>query len=531
MTNVKILDCTLRDGGFVNNWDFGRIGIYNIFMRLVSSGIEIVEVGFLNKDYPFDIGRSIMPRSKHLSQVFDIKTRKKPILVAMVIMGECPIENIDLQEESLVDGIRVVFKNTAIDEGLKFASECKNRGYRIFLQPASVTDYTEEAMIDLAAKANKIEPSAVYIVDTYGLMHKEKVFYYFNILDKNLSPDIAIGFHSHNNLQMSYSSAIDLLDIETEREVIFDSSLLGMGKGSGNLNTELIADYLNKYHGKQYDLMQILEAIDLEILKIKNLYDWGYSFDGFIAASNDCHPQYVHYLTSTKTLSIKSINSILSRLSGVKTVFDKEQIERLYYEFQSKEIDDAETRAALKPEFVRKHILLLAPGSSLNAEADKIHEFIEKEQPVVVAINHNPLDYPVDLYFINNAKRYSQMAEFLEQNQSTSILVTSNITPANTSSVKSLNYSSLLVPGDEKVISANAALMFFNLLKQLEIPKVYIAGFDGFSKKSSENYVESYLSYNTNDDIDIQNTLISQAVAQFRKHLAIVLLTKTNYDI
>jgi len=531
MTNIKILDCTLRDGGFVNNWNFGRNGIYNIFTRLVSSGIDVVEVGFLNADYPFDIGCSIMPRSKYLPQVFNMKTEKEPMLVAMVIMGECPIENIDAKADSLVDGIRIVFKNTAIDEGLQFASKCRDKGYKVFLQPASVTDYTEETMKAMIEKANRVEPEAVYIVDTYGLMHKDKVFFYFDILDKHLAPNIAIGFHSHNNLQMSYSSAIDLLDVETQREVIFDSSLLGMGKGSGNLNTELIVDYLNKYHGKNYDLTQILEAIDLEILKIKNLTDWGYSFDGFLAASNDCHPQYVQYLTSKRTLSVKSVNKILSRLSGVKTVFNKEQIEKLYFEYQSNEIDDSSLRGVLRNEFKEKPLLLLAPGSSLTTESKIVHDFIEKENPFIVAINHNPADYPVDYYFINNAKRYSQMAEFLEQHKDVNIIATSNITPAGISSIKTLNYRSLLIPGDEKVISANAALMFFNLLSQLEIKSVHVAGLDGFTGKQSGNYVDSYLSYNTNDDYKLQNTLISEAITILRKTLDVVFITKTNYSI
>jgi 4-hydroxy 2-oxovalerate aldolase len=304
-----------------------------------------------------------------------------------------------------------------------------------------------------------------------------------------------------------------------------------MGKGSGNLNTELIADYLNKYHGKEYDIMQILEAIDLEILKIRNLHGWGYSLDGFLAASNDCHPQYVQYLTDRRTLSIKSVSQILSRLQGVKTVFDEGQAERLYFEHQSREVDDTAARQALKAEFSAKPVLMLAPGSSLNTESEKIHSFIKKEKPTVVAVNHNPAGYPVDHYFINNAKRYCQMAEFLEQNRGASILATSNITPAHAATVKSLNYGSLLVPGDEKVISANAALMFFNLLSQLEVPEVHVAGFDGFSPKAAGNYVESYLSYNTNEDIELQNTLISRAVTGFKKQIGITLITSTNYEI
>jgi len=525
---VRLLDCTLRDGGYVNDWNFGRVGIYNIFTRLAASGIDIVEVGFLNKDYFFDMGHSIMPRSSFLPVLFNIKTNRKPLLVAMVIMGECPIENVDLQSESLVDGIRVVFKKTGIDAGLDFAAQCKTKGYKVFLQPASVTDYSEDEMALLAERANVLCPEALYIVDTYGLMHKDKVFQYFHIMDKTLSSEISIGFHSHNNLQMSYSSAIDLLDVKTERELILDSSLFGMGKGPGNLNTELIVDYLNKYHGKQYDLTQILEAIDLEILKLKQLYKWGYSLEHFLAASNDCHPSYVKYLLDKKTLSIKSVETILSRLTGVKTLFNKDQIEHLYLDFQSNEIDDTDTKRELGRIFGGKPLLLLAPGASLNTAIEKIKDFIHKIKPIVISINHNPINFPVDYYFVNNSKRYSQMAEFLEQNPNLKMITTSNITPNKNSVLFMLNYRELMVPGDVDIVSGNAGLMLLNLLASMEISRVYIAGFDGFSS-SSTNYADSYLSYNVNTDFERQNALIRESVTGIRKHLDIESITPSYY--
>lgn len=528
MNKIKILDCTLRDGGFVNDWNFGHNAIYNIYTRLVNANIDILELGFLNEKYPFDINCSIMPHSKYLPKVFNMETENKPMLVAMIIMGECSIDNVGKQSESLVEGIRIVFKKSQMDEGLEFAKKVKEKGYKIFLQPASVTDYSEEDIKELAQKANKLDPVAVYIVDTYGLLHKGKLFEYFNTMDKYLCPDVSIGFHSHNNLQMSYSSAIDILDIETNREVIIDSTLFGIGKGCGNLNTELIADYLNKYHGKTYDMLQILETIDLEILKIKQICDWGYSFSGFLAASNQCHPKYVKYLVDKKTLSVKSINQILCKLDGLKTEFKKPLIEKLYFEFQSNEIDDTETYNQLRSTMDRS-ILLLAPGSSLNKESENINAFIKQENPIIIAINHNPYCYKADYYFINNAKRYSQMAEYLEQNPDAKIIATSNVTPVNTKFEFYLNYSNMLVPGDINIISDNATLMLINAFIKMGFKGINIAGFDGFSANLNENYVESYLSYNMNSNINEQNVLISSAVKAMKQLIDINFITKTHY--
>lgn len=533
MKNIRILDCTLRDGGFVNEWKFGRHTIYNILNRLADANIDIIELGFLNDSHPYNLDATIMPHSKYLSSIYKLNSTKNPKLVAMIIMGECSIENIGPRNETPIDGIRLVFKKAKIDEALDFAAELRVKGYEIFLQPASVTDYTEEDMLYLVEKANAFRPVAFYIVDTYGLMHKDKVLHYFDIIDKHLYPEIALGYHSHNNFQLSYATSMDILEIDTDRTIMLDSSLLGMGKSAGNLNTELIIDFLNKRYSKDYDLLQILEAIDSEILKIKKEYSWGYTLDGFIAASNDCHPGYVSYLTAKKTLSIKSVNEILFRLEdGRKTIFDKNHIEELYLSYQGYTIDDEGVLDALKSKFMVRNILLLAPGYTLNSHKLAIDSFIKKENPIVISVNHHPERFDVDYVFVNNAKRYGQMAEFLENNRDVEMIVTSNITPVNDKvSYHIVNYRNLIVDGDAEIVSTNAMLMLFNLFCKLDIKKIHVAGFDGFTASHNENYVDKYLSYNTNCDFEKQNMVISEVLKSFRKKLVVELVTPSFYAV
>lgn len=530
MNNIKVLDCTLRDGGFVNDWNFGQNVIQNIYHRLISANIDIIELGFLNEAYPFDINRSIMPHSKYLKTIYRNKVEKGPMLVAMVILGECGIENIDDCQDTFVDGIRVVFKKSQIDEAFKFANKVKDKGYEVFLQPASVTDYSEKEMLELIEQVNEFHPYALYIVDTYGLMHKEQVVKYFNLMDSNLLSDISVGFHSHNNFQLSYASSIALLELESEREFIIDASLFGMGKGVGNLNTELITDYLNKNYNKEYELLQILEIIDLEIVKIKEIHSWGYSLNGFIAASNGCHPKYVDYLIKKNTLSIKSVNQILLKLPREKkTTFYLDTIENLYLEFQSKEINDKNSYIQLKEQLEGKNILILATGSSLLKEAEKISEYINNYNPVVILVNHNKVEYPVDYLFISNSKRYNQMVGYLEEVDEIKIIATSNITHANRNIDYMFNYSKLLVEGDSNIVSDNATLMLINMMINMNIESISVAGFDGFSRDYKNNYVDNYLSYNTNQDIDSQNTLIKEAVEKLSERIKINFITKTKY--
>lgn len=530
MGKIELLDCTLRDGGYVNDWGFGSNTITNVYSRLNASGIEYIELGFINQSYAFDRDHTIMPHTKHLKEVFDVRIKPKAKLLAMIIMGESDINGVGNREDTPIDALRIVFKKKKIDEAFAFASACREKGYEIFLQPASITDYSEEDMIGLVKKANDFSPTAFYIVDTYGLLNKSRLFHYVDIIDKYLDKDIIIGYHSHNNYQLSYATAMEFVEKPKTHDIIVDCTLYGMGKSTGNLNTELIVDYLNKTRQTNYDNDQILEAIDSEIMKIRNSYYWGYSVNGFIAASNDCHPKYVSYLLDKKSLSVASVNTILKRIDKDNlTTFNKSLIEKLFFEYQSVAVDDKKAIEKISENLKGRTVLLMATGSSLNKERALIEKFIKKHNPVIISINHSPEHYKHDYLFINNSKRFAQMAQIVNNNYDVAIIATSNIIGSSRPLDYILNYAQLLVEGDINIISDNATLMLFNMLLRCGIKKVYVAGFDGFSPCRC-NYVSDYLSYNTNENIELQNTLIRQSLKEFRKKLDIKLLTHSYYE-
>lgn len=531
MSKLSLLDCTLRDGGYINDWEFGATTIANIYSRLNASGIDYIELGFINESYKFDINRTIMPHTQYLNKVFSFKCEKKAKLLAMIIIGECGINGVGEKEETLIDGLRIVFKKSGIDDAFEFARKCKNKGYGIFFQPASITDYSEEEMKALVEKANEFKPIAFYMVDTYGLLNKQRMFHYADIIDKYLDKDILIGYHSHNNFQLSYATAMEFIEKDKRHDIIVDCTLYGMGKTTGNLNTELIVDYVNKEKNGNYDNDQILEAIDSEIMKIRQQYSWGYSINGFIAASNDCHPKYVEYLLDKKSLSIASINKILRKIDKNNlTTFNKNLIEKLFFEYQSVSVNDSKAIAELTKLFYGRKILLLATGSSLNKEYDTIQAYIKENKPIIISINHNPDKFVIDYCFISNSKRFAQMSLFINNNINEKLITTSNIIGSSRKIEYIINYANLLVDGDINIISDNATLMFFKLLKKCNIKNVAVAGFDGFKCFSSENYVNNYLSYNTNTNVELQNKLIREALQKFRKEMEISLITKSYYE-
>lgn len=531
MNKIKLLDCTLRDGGFINDWNFGKSAITNIYSRLAASHVDYIELGFLNDSREFDENRTIMPKTECLNKIFDAKIKTNAKLLAMVIMGECAIDNIGNRSDTLVDGIRVVFKKSGIEKAFEFATACREKGYDVYLQPASITDYSDDDMINLVKKANAFKPCAFYMVDTYGFLDKNKLFHYAKLIDNHLDTDIEMGYHSHNNFQLSYATAIEFIELPKKHDIVIDCTLFGMGKSVGNLNTELIIDYLNNKGIGKYDNYQILEAIDSEIMKIKQGFEWGYSLNGFIAASNSCHPKYVSYLLNKRSLSVGSINKIIAKIDKDKlTTFDKELVDKLYREYQSIDIDDSKVMYQLKQKFENKEVLVMATGSSLDLYKNEIIDYIEKNKPIIISVNHTPKDYKIDYCFINNSKRYSQMSYNLNSDFSYEIIATSNIVSASRQVDFQVNYENLLVDGDPNIVSDNATLMLFKLLSELGVSNIVVTGFDGFAK-GKKPYVGDYMTFNVNPDLELQNKLISEAVRKMRESIDIQFLTKSYYEV
>ena len=151
------------------------------------------------------------------------------------------------------------------------------------------------------------------------------------MVEHNLNENIWIGFHSHNNMQLAFSNAQELVNIQTNRNLIIDSSVYGMGRGAGNLNTELFVEYLNDNCGTEYNIKPLLKIIDDIINGFYQKNYWGYSLPNYISASHNAHPNYASYLDDKKTLTVENINEIFDMMDSEKSLeFDKEYICLLY---------------------------------------------------------------------------------------------------------------------------------------------------------------------------------------------------------
>lgn len=532
---VKILDCTLRDGGYINNFRFGKRSIKAILEKLGKARIDIVECGFISENAA-DEDSSVFGSVEAIGEAIGEK-RPGTMYVGMIALGEKEIahEKLSPNDGGTIDGIRITFHEHEIERAFEFARAVRAKGYEPFMQPIGTTSYTDAALLSLIEKTNELKPFAFYIVDTLGAMYSRDLLRMFHLVDHNLAPETAIGFHSHNNLQLSFANAQTLMLLHTKRTMFIDSSVFGMGRGAGNLCTELISQYINENVAETYDVIPLLEIVDEHLASIFAETPWGYSVPFYLAAVNNCHPNYASHLLNKGTITVPTIKTLLQRIPERKrTLFNKEIIENIYLDFQSNHYLDRSVLSELKESLAGRSVLLIAPGKTIETEKERIGEFIRNENPAVIAVNFRPERFRTDYSFVSNVRRLERLKELSggEADFDPGHIFTSNLRdhlPAG-SKGKIVDYGSLL--SDVEDVHDNAGLMAIQLMSKVGCSFVYLAGFDGFSRIADDNFIEGDMNSDLSKDrIHTLNTNLERALKELNARIKIHFITTSHYDV
>ncbi len=523
MNKINVLDCTLRDGGYVNQWQFGENNIKEIIESLIDSNIDIIECGFLTDKKERDQNSSLFSTIDQIVPYLPLQG-KASMAVCMINFGEYAIDKLPTHDGTSVDGIRVAFHKKDTDEALEFCEAIANKGYKLFMQPMVSVSYTDEEFIDLINQANKLNPYAFYIVDSFGVMKRKDLMRLYYLVDHNLSAEIHVGYHSHNNIQMAYSNAQALVDIKTKRKLIIDSSVFGMGRGAGNLNTELFIEYLNELNGSNYKIKPLLKIIDHVLNPIYASNFWGYSLPHYVSSMNNCHPNYASYLDNKNTLTVENMSEILAELDiNKRNNFDKNHVETLYIQYQNKAIADDKAKKLLESHLKNNSIVLIAPGSSINDEKDKILDALSRKNHLTIAINFKPDMFECDYVFVSNVRRF----EDLNHSSDIKLIRTSNIKSDCDDGII-VNYSDLL--NDVESVEDNAGLMLIKLLISIGVDKIKLAGLDGYSHDIYDNFASKDLAFIKSATVmDAMNSGIEKVINRFANEIDIEFITTPKY--
>ena len=330
MKKVQILDSTLRDGGYRNNWLFGANKISGIFRGLIDANIDIIETGLLNEYTKDNENSSVYSCIEQYEKRFNNIDTQKSKVVLMLKYGTYSIDKFKQKKSRIIDGIRVYFRQSELAEVVKYCHQIKEElGYDVYLNPVNIFGYNDKELEYLIEKVNQLKPYSLAIVDTFGIMQIKDLQRYFDLFDKKLNEKINLGLHVHNSLELSFANSIAFTEFDTKRNLIIDSSLLGIGKGCGICQTELIINYLKSKFSYDYKI----EAIEKTILTQLNQETVELSTEEKllyrISALNRCHPDYAFYLRKVLNLSFAEIQKKLSFLDTNK----KFNFDERYFQF------------------------------------------------------------------------------------------------------------------------------------------------------------------------------------------------------
>ena len=527
MNSLKVLDVTLRDGGCVNDFNFGQNYMEKILAAQEASGVDIIEMGYIDENKGSASGRTQYINEKVIPEY--ILKHKKPgvTYVAMMDYGKFNVDNLGSKTEDGIDGIRMAFHKKNRKDIIELGRKIIDKGYKFFIQPMITLRYSDAELLELINMVNTELPDAAgfYIVDSFGEMRPNDMNRILNLVDHNLIPTMTLGFHSHNNLQMSYSNAIALLQFPTNRDLMLDSSIMGMGKGAGNLNTELLLEHLNLYYGKDYKIAPLLEVIDKVINQLHSEFYWGYAPEYYLSAANQCTPSYASHFYNKHMLPIDQVGELLAMIAPEKKIsFDKNYAEELYRQYnESKSVDDSAVVEELKKAFEGKKILLIAPGKSINDASDKINQIEASDDVVAIGLNTKR---PGNDYLLTTRKEIydNAIAEGLN------LIVCSNVSKGGRGNVKILNYANW-IEVDERTHDSSSVIAL-NLLKACGVKEILLAGFDGFSANINENYYDQDMRHPVNlEQVERRNSYYKNLIQRVKDSgIRVEFITPSKYE-
>ena len=528
MSSVKVLDVTLRDGGCVIDFNFGQNYMEQILDALEKSGVEIIELGYLDSQKGSESERTQFSNERVISQNF-LKSKKKGITyVAMFDYGKFDPASLSPCTSDKIDGIRLAFHKKDRFAMVAAAREILRKGYKLYIQPMVVMRYSDQELLDLINTVNTQlkEAEAFYIVDSFGEMRENDLNRVVHLVDHNLDPGIALGFHSHNNIQLSYANAISFLKCNSSRELLVDSSILGMGKGAGNLSTEIFMEHLNLYYKKRYSLIPLLEVIDKVINTLRAESYWGYSIEYYLSSINHCTPSYAGHFYKKHMLPVEQVSELLGMISEDKKIsFDKEYADRLYLTYNARRhYNDDPTIQVLRRAVRGKKVLLIAPGKKLS-EADALVRQLLQE-PDCISISLNYFDrYETDYVLTSRRDAYRSA-----RCQKKRIITLSSVCDEGDSESLVIDYEKWVTL--ESGVQDSSGIIALKLMMACGAAELDLVGFDGYTTDVSLNYYEKSMSRPVSlEQAQKRNDYFRMYVDRVRKMIPVRFLTESLYDL
>lgn len=314
--HCKIVDCTIRDGGLVNNWDFSVDFVQQLYAGLNEAGVDYMEIGYKNSPKLLKGAEEAGPwrflNDDFLRKVIPQKGNTK--LSALVDVGRVDENDILPRSESMLDLIRVACYSKDVDKALALVQTFHDRGYETTLNIMALSNVMENELLEAFELIKESSVDVVYIVDSYGSLDHNDVKYLVEKFKTHL-PNKRLGVHTHNNMQLAFSNTLVAAELGVE---LLDASVYGMGRAAGNCPTELLVAHLK---GTKYNLRPVLGVLEQLMVPLREKEEWGYILPYMITGALDEHPRSAMALRSSADKD--NVVDFYDKLTTPEVNFDK----------------------------------------------------------------------------------------------------------------------------------------------------------------------------------------------------------------
>lgn len=532
LQRVKILDCTIRDGGHLDKWRIPLSCVKASYFAALKSGVDYFEIGYRYPATMPGLGETGYCRDSFLFELFTASESCK--LTVMIDTGKSEADFFPECRPHLtpVRAVRVAAYPYELEKALHQVEELRSKGYEVFLNLMASSELTDEQLAILRCWPGKEMLQAVYFADSFGAFIPAEIPGHVERL-RGLGFQ-RIGFHPHNNLQMAFANTLKALEEGVE---YVDASIYGMGRGSGNLPVEVLVGYMEKMGETRYNTVPYLDIIERYYLDLFRELNWGYKIQSLMGGLRNIHPYYIDELFRRRIYTVDEIWNALDAIKEqcpisfsvekLNEVLDGRFFTPLTVEKAAAVCESIGDQLGITPAqdafragaagLAGRHpgrpFLIIATGPSIVDHHGEIQKFIRDHNCVTIGINYLAENFSPDYHLFLSRKRFLKYAQY--------------VTPGSTLLAPSFfgrelvreNFSGETIFYDLEVVEESAAslltdetqrLSFLNVslsavlaAVQMGASEIYAAGIDGYLNELNKRMVYFYNEDDVPDDKDV----------------------------
>ena len=391
---AKIVDCTLRDGGYYCDWVFGNTLVENYLTAMNFSGVDIVEIGF-----------RFTPKSKFLGPYayttdtfLQTLTLPERLTYAVMVNAKdyCSYDSVaaeirkafDYQRNSRVSIVRIATTLEELPTARLVVDALIELGYTVFVNLMQITNISEE---QIATTSKEIAEwgtvQVLYFADSLGNLTPSHTENIVDIIGREWAGDL--GIHAHNNKERALVNTISAAEAGVR---YLDSTILGMGRGAGNASTEGLLVELSAKGRSEYYPDAVFPLVLHEFSDLKEKYSWGPNLYYFLSATYGIHPTYIQQMLGETYSTDQVLNGVKSLRSAGASLFSLDEMSRAI----SGSGGTADGAWSARDWCRARDVVIIRPGASVEAHIDQISRFSSERDAVVLCLNMNSV-VPVEL--------------------------------------------------------------------------------------------------------------------------------------